>query len=100
MGYSKELFENKEMNFLNLIYKDDIKAAISQNLKDFSFVCRVINAANEIRWISCRALVLKDHSGNVANFYGYINDITKIKLSEQDLKIKVEEELSKTREKD
>ena len=106
-GYSKELFENKEMNFLNLIYKDDIniikvaiKAAISQNLKDFSFVCRVINAANEIRWISCRALVLKDHSGNVANFYGYINDITKIKLSEQDLKIKVEEELSKNREKD
>merc|ERR1711879_68099 len=29
-----------------------------------------------------------------------INDITKIKLSEQDLKIKVEEELSKNREKD
>ena len=106
-GYSKELFEKKEMNFLNLIYKEDINiikvainAAISQNLKDFTFVCRAINAANEIRWISCRVLVLKDHSGNVVNFYGYLNDITKIKLSEQDLKIKVEEELSKNREKD
>ena len=106
-GYSKKLFENKEMNFLNLIYKEDIniikvaiKAAISQNLKDFTFVCRAVNAANEIRWISCRALVLKDHSGNVVNFYGYINDITKIKLSEQDLKVKVEEELSKNRQKD
>jgi len=106
-GYSKEIFENKEMNFLDIIYKEDInivkvamKAALSKDLGDFTFVCRVLNAANEIRWISCRALVLKDHSGNVVNFYGYINDITKIKLSEQDLKVKVENELSKNREKD
>ena len=106
-GYSKKLFENREMNFLDLIYKEDINiikvamnAALSQNLEDFTFVCRALNASNEIRWISCRTLVLKDHSGNVVNFYGYINDITKIKLSEQDLKIKVEEELSKNREKD
>ena len=106
-GYAKELFEKREMNFLDLIYKEDInivkvaiKAALNQNLTDFTFVCRALNAANEIRWISCRTLVLKDHSGNVVNFYGYINDITKIKLSEQELKLKVEEELSKNREKD
>jgi signal transduction histidine kinase len=36
----------------------------------------------------------------VVNFYGYINDITKIKLSEQELKVKVKEEVSKNREKD
>ena len=106
-GYTKELFENKKMNFLDLICKEDINIvkvamneALSKDLNDFTFVCRALNAANEIRWISCRTLVLKDHSGNVVNFYGYINDITKIKLSEQDLKVKVKDELSKNREKD
>ena len=106
-GFSKENFEKGEMNFLDLIHKEDINivkvamnAALSQDLSDFTFVCRARNAANEIRWISCRTLLLKDHFGNVAHFYGYINDITKIKLSEQQLKQKVEEELSKNRQKD
>ncbi len=95
------------MNFLDLIYKEDINivkvamnAALNQDLIDFTFVCRALNAANEIRWISCRTLLLKDHSGNVVNFYGYINDITKIKLSEEELKLKVEDELAKNRQKD
>jgi len=106
-GYTKQEFETKELNFLDLIYKEDINivkvamnAAIKQDLKDFTFVCRALNAANEIRWVSCRTLILKDHSGNVSNFYGYVNDITKIKVSEEELKIKVEEELSKNRQKD
>ena len=106
-GYTKEIFENGEMNFLDLIHKEDIKivkvalnAALTQDLKDFTFVCRASNAANDIRWISCRTLVLKDHSGNIVNFYGYINDITKIKLSEQELKDRVEKELKKNRQKD
>jgi PAS domain S-box-containing protein len=106
-GYSKELFENKKMNFLDLISKEDINIvkvamneALSKDLGDFTFVCRALNAENETRWISCRTLVLKDYSGNVVNFYGYINDITKIKLSEQELKVKVEDEVSKNREKD
>ena len=106
-GYAKQIFENKEMNFLDLIHKEDISiikvamnAAINNDLRDFTFVCRALNAANEIRWISCRTLILKDHSGNIVNFYGYINDITKIKVSEQELKQKVEEELDKNRQKD
>ncbi len=106
-GYSKFSFEKAEMNFLDLIHNEDINivkvamnAALNQDLSDFTFVCRALNAANEIRWISCRTLLLKDHFGNVSHFYGYINDITKIKLSEQQLKQKVEEELNKNREKD
>ena len=106
-GFTKQIFENNEMNFLDLIYKEDIKivkvamnAAINQDLSDFTFVCRALNAANEIRWISCRTLILKDYSGNVVNFYGYINDITKIKVSEEELKVKIEEELLKNRQKD
>ena len=106
-GYLKQDFENGGMNFLDLIHKNDINivkvamnAAINQDLSYFTFVCRALNAANEIRWISCRTLLLKDHSGNIVNFYGYINDITKIKVSEQELKVKVQEELDKNRQKD
>jgi len=106
-GYIKSEFENKIRNFIDLIYKDDIpivkvaiNAALKQNLLDFTFVCRAINAGNEIRWISCRCILLKNHEGEVSHFYGYMNDITKIKVSQEELKVQIEDELKKNREKD
>ena len=106
-GYTKNDFESKSMNFMNLIYKEDINkvqvainAAIKNDLPFFTLVCRVLNAGNEIKWISSRVILIKNHSGEVSHFYGYINDITKIKLSQEELKIKVEEEVKKNREKD
>uniref|UniRef100_UPI004047871E PAS domain-containing sensor histidine kinase n=1 Tax=Aliarcobacter sp. TaxID=2321116 RepID=UPI004047871E len=106
-GFTKKEFESQYMNFMDLIYKDDINlvkvalnAALKKDLAHFTFVCRAINAADEIRWISCRTILIKNYSGDVIYFYGYINDITKIKVSEEELKLKVEEELSKNRQKD
>ena len=106
-GFRKKDFENKELNFMNLLYKDDINkfqvainAALKNDLANFTVVVRVINAANEIRWISSRVILIKDHSRKVSHFYGYLNDITKIKVSQEELKLKVEEEVSKNRQKD
>ena len=106
-GYTKKDFESKTMNFMSLVHKDDISkvqvainAALKNDLPNFTVVCRVINAANETRWISSRVILIKNHSGEVSHFYGYINDITKIKLSEEELKIKVEDEVKKNRDKD
>jgi PAS domain S-box-containing protein len=106
-GYTKQEFESNEMSFMNLIYKDDINkiqvainAALKKDLQNFTVVCRVINAANEIRWISSRVILIKNHSGDVSHFYGYINDITKIKVSQEELKLKVEDEVKKNRKKD
>jgi PAS domain S-box-containing protein len=106
-GFTKKDFESHDMNFMDLIYKEDINqvkvamnAALKKDLKDFTFVCRVLNAADEIRWIYCRSIIIKNYIGEVIYFYGYINDITKIKVSEEELKIKVEEELNKNRQKD
>ena len=106
-GFTKQHFENKELNFMNLIHKDDvnkvqvaINAALKNDLENFTVVCRIINAANEIRWISSRVILIKNHSGEVSHFYGYINDITKIKVSQEELKLKVEEEVKKNRDKD
>ena len=106
-GYTKKEFEKENMKFMDMIHKDDINsvqvainAALKKDLPNFTFICRVINAANEIRWISSRVILIKNHIGQVSHFYGYLNDITKIKLSEEELKLKVEEELGKNREKD
>lgn len=106
-GFTKKEFESQYMNFMDLIYKDDINlvkvalnAALKKDLAHFTFVCRATNAADEIRWISCRTILIKNYSGEVIYFYGYINDITKIKVSEEELKLKVEEELNKNRQKD
>ncbi len=106
-GFYKKDFENKDINFIDLIYKDDvsivkaaIKAVLKNDLKDLTFVCRSLNASNEIRWISCRSIPIKNHSGEVSFFYGYINDITKIKVSQEELKLQVKEEVDKNRQKD
>jgi signal transduction histidine kinase len=106
-GYLKKDFEDKNINFIDLIHHEDkskvlvaLNAALKKDLLDFTFVCRTLNAANEIRWISCRTILIKNHEGEVIHLYGYLNDITKIKVSEEELKIKIEEELDKNRQKD
>jgi signal transduction histidine kinase len=95
------------MSLMNIVYKDDINkvqvainAALKNDLPNFTIVCRIINAGNEIRWISSRVILIKNHSGDVSHFYGYINDITKIKVSQEELKLKVEDEVKKNRDKD
>jgi len=106
-GYTKKEFESHEMSLMNMIYIYDIdkvqvaiNAALRNDLESFTVVCRVLNAANEIRWISSRMILIKNHSGEVSHFYGYINDITKIKVSQEELKLKVEDEVKKNRDKD
>lgn len=106
-GYTKQEFELNNISLMDIIYKDDvdklqvaINAALKNDLQNFTVVCRVMNAANEIRWISTRVILIKNHSGQVSHFYGYINDISKIKVSQEELKLKVTEEVKKNRDKD
>jgi PAS domain S-box-containing protein len=106
-GYFKYEFESKNMTFLQLIHKEDlfrvhqlIEKSVRNELSHFSFVCRIVNALDEVRWISCRMVLIKDYSGEVVNFYGYMNDITQIKVSEEELKQKVEEAVNNNRHKD
>ena len=106
-GFAKSEFEKNSLSFMELIHKEDISkvqvainAALKNDLPYFTLVCRIVNAANETRWISSRVILIKNHSGEVSHFYGYINDITKIKLSEEELKVKVQDEVKKNRDKD
>jgi len=106
-GYTKQDFESKSINFINLIHKNDvnkvklaIKTALKNDLANFTIVCRIKNATNKTKWISSKMILIKKHSGEVSHFYGYINDITKIKLSEEELRLKVQDEVNKNRHKD
>jgi len=106
-GYSKKEFEAQNIYFMDIIVKEDqdelkaaINAALSKELKSFSKVFRITNTGGQIRWMFLRAILLKDDFGNVNEFYCYVHDITKIKVSEEELKIKVKDEVNKNRKKD
>jgi PAS domain S-box-containing protein len=106
-GYSKKEFESQNINFMDIVYDEDkdelqvaINAAIAKELKSFSKIFRIVNTGNEVRWMFLRAILLKDDFGKVTQLYGYVHDITKIKVSEEELKIKVKEAVSQNRKKD
>lgn len=106
-GFTKKNFEENFHSFLDLVYDEDktkvleiVNGVLKNDLKDFSFECRIKDFNKQILWISLRAITIKNHSGEVIHFYGYFNDITKIKLNQEELEQRVQKELTKNREKD
>ncbi len=106
-GYNSEYFESEKESFLNFVHKDDslelqneLQEAIKKDKKSFTKIFRVIEKDKTIRWVFNRTIFLKDDFGNVTHLYGYISDITKMKLTEEELKLKIAEEVSKNTEKD
>jgi PAS domain S-box-containing protein len=105
-GYEVSDFENKS-NFFDFVFKDDIKQlkdvikeAIDAGSNSFICVYRVIDKNKDIKWVYNRAILIRDDYSNVIGFYGYLNDITKLKMNEEELKLKIEEEVEKNLEKD
>ena len=106
-GYFKGSFEIGKMDFMDIVYKEDreilrnrINYAIETSQKSFSKIYRIVDNAGKIKWIYSRVLLLKDDFGEVNGFYGYIYDITKLKSVQEDLKVRVKEEIEKNRQKD
>lgn len=105
-GYEVSDFE-KKMKFFDFIYKDDInqlltviKKSIFNDADSFTSIHRVVDKDNNIKWVYNRTILIKDDNGNVIEFYGYLNDITKLKMNEAELKEKVKLQLDKNLEKD
>ena len=106
-GYIVEDFESKRVKYFDFVYKDDIEElkknlsiAMSNDDKSFTKIHRVKDKDGEIRWVFNRTIFLKDDFGNITHLYGYINDITQMKLTEEQLKQKINEEVAKNIEKD
>lgn len=105
-GYEVSYFENKN-NFFEFVCKEDvkqlkniIKKAILEDKDSFNSIYRVIDKQNNIKWVYNRTILIKDDYSNVIGFYGYLNDVTKLKMNEEELKQKIELELEKNLQKD
>ena len=106
-GYKALEFENKEIGYFDFVYeedrellKDSILKAMDIDEKSFTLTYRVKDKNGDIRWVFNRTIFLKDDFGNVAHLYGYISDITEMKLTEEQLKQKIDDEVIKNTEKD
>jgi len=106
-GYESSDFENQRIKYFDFVYEDeikglkeDIKKAIENDDRSFSKVHRVKDKDGAIRWIFNRTIFLKDDFGNVTHLYGYITDITRMKLHEEELTLKIQDEVAKNTEKD
>ena len=106
-GYKVDDFMNNKLSYLDFVHSDDrqmlleeIKKSINENKESFTNIFRVIDAKNKSKWIYNRNIIIKDDYGNVVELYGYLNDITKMKLKEEDLKKQIKEELDKSLYKD
>ncbi|WP_072682350.1 PAS domain-containing protein [Arcobacter sp. LA11] len=106
-GYDVDDFEKGNIKYFEFIHEDDlenfkndIQEAIRNDKKSFTQVHRVKDKDGEIRWVFNRTIFLKDDFGNITHLYGYINDITRMKLHEEELTLKIQDEVAKNTEKD
>ena len=105
-GYEVDDFD-KNMKFFDFVYKEDInqltqtiKETILNDLSSFTSIHRVYDKNKQIKWVYNRTILIKDDNGKVIEFYGYLNDITKLKLNEEELKEEIKQQLEKNIEKD
>ncbi len=106
-GYKASDFIEGNLEYFDLVYKDDIndlkaviQKAIENNAISFTSIHRILDNSKNIKWVYNRAILIKDDYGKVIGLYGYLNDITKMKLNEEDLKQRVELEVEKNIKKD
>lgn len=106
-GYSPLEFIETNNAFFSFVYEKDIvklknriTKAINNDESSFTSIHRVIDKQKNIKWVYNRTILVKDDYGQVTSLYGYLNDITKIKMNEEDLKVRVKEEVEKNIEKD
>ncbi len=107
-GYTPDDLLQKTTMYADIIYKDDVKQVmkslkqhVEDGLESFSYMYRIAQKEDgKLRWVFSHAIFIKDDFGHVTDLYGYIYDITAIKQSEQELELKVKEEVAKNIAKD
>jgi len=90
IGYSQNDFINNNVTYASCIHHDDL-AQVMQEVEDaikskvYFFEhkpYRVVTKTREIKWILDSTVVVRDKSGEIINFIGYLNDITDLKNHE------------------
>ncbi len=86
-GYTQSEFLSGEVLYKKIIFKDDIeqveievKSAIQKNLNSFAHApYRVVTKQGKIKWVLDHTLILRNQTGDIHTFLGYIVDVTELK---------------------
>ena len=95
LGYSKEEFENNDINYASCICKDDLQRVInevqtmsSSQDKFFSHQpYRVKTKDGNIKWILDNTVIVRDENNNITHYLGYLSDITELKNYQHKLEL-------------
>jgi rsbT co-antagonist protein RsbR len=93
-GYSADDFLTGRVAYPTIVYPDDLErvaAEVAQYTAEgrpsFEQDYRVINGAGEVRWIYDYTTIIRDDTGTVTHYMGYILDITERKQMEEELQM-------------
>jgi len=96
-GYEKNDLENGKILFADIVHPDDIERISQEALNGskhssgcFEQEYRIITKNNEIRWVYDFTLPIRDDSGTIIAYHGYIIDMTDKKETENALRISEE----------
>ncbi|MEA3372332.1 MAG: PAS domain S-box protein [Campylobacterota bacterium] len=91
LGYDKEDFIDDKIAYASCIYKDDLEGVSSEvneagqseydHFKHQPY--RLVTKEGDIKWVLDNTLIVRDDSGTIVNYVGYISDITDLKKSEE-----------------
>jgi diguanylate cyclase (GGDEF)-like protein/PAS domain S-box-containing protein len=94
LGYSPARFLGNELSYSSIVAPefhsqivDDLTAARQKKLKAFELrPYQVIDANGKRVWLQHFSTAIQVDQNNITHYYGYVNDITHIKKTEEDLK--------------
>lgn len=106
-GYTPDDVLQGAITYGDILHPEDreglrlnLDKAIQLGKDALSLSYRILTKEGEARWVFSHAIFLRDDFGKVTDLYGYMYDITAIKASEQELALRVKEEVNKNRQKE
>lgn len=96
-GYKSSDYVKDPELWYNMVHEDDREKVLTQSenaLKGNTvepLEHRIVHRNGSIRWVKNSIVLQKDSNGNVVSYDGIINDITNLKLAEDQNKIKSEQ---------
>ena len=84
LGYSKEDFLERKIDYSDYIHKDDLEKVVEETKTAFTKKLdyfkqtpyRIITKENEEKWVLDNTITLKNESGQITSFISYIIDIS------------------------
>ncbi len=91
-GYKAEDFTSGKIMYDKIIHPDDLKRVLEESalykkkgVAQYEQEYRIIDAKGRVRWVHDFTVVRKNAKGKITHYHGYVVDITKRKMAEQEL---------------